>query len=462
MQAPRSSTENPKMSTPTTERIAKLLFLASIVMLAFAYGVVAALYDMFPVPYIREAKAAAMQLLEESGASLPWYYQQSKQTTAVHVLNAASLAPGLRLISGLSSDEKTLAKVIDGSGRVIHSWNIDWFKIWPKPEHLSAELVPKSNAGLVHGLALAGNGDLIFNFSELGMVRLDPCGQVVWRVPYRTHHSIDIDENGNIWAAGLITRKTPRAELPNYVPPFSDYTILEVSPEGKILQELPVADLLLENGLKGLLYLSTSSNRSTEVTGDTLHLNDVETFPASMTPGVFGPGDVLISLRNINAIVVFEAKTRHIKFLSLGHVLRQHDPDFVDGNTISVFDNNNLALWGDETTPQPAGHHSRVVDITAPSQSVTVRFSGTGDQPFFTDIMGNHQLLPNGNMLLTESISGRVIEIDPSGKIVWEYFNLVGNGRVGLVDDALLLSRKFDEEFFAKAASACGAPSASQ
>jgi hypothetical protein len=460
MQASRSSPETQTMSTPTSERIAKTLFLASIVMLAFAYGVAAALYDLFPVPYMREARTAAKQLLEETGASLPWYYQESKQTTAVHVLSAASLAPGLRLISGLSSDEKTLARVIDGNGRVVHSWNIDWFKIWPKPEHLSADLVPKSNAGLVHGLALASNGDLVFNFSELGMVRLDPCGNVVWRVPYRTHHSINIDEAGNIWASGLITRNEPRTALPNYVPPFSDYTVLEVSPEGKILQELSVADLLIENGLKGLLYLSTSSNRSTEVTGDTLHLNDVETFPASMAPGAFGPGDVMISLRNISAIVVFDAKTRRVKFLTVGRVLRQHDPDFVDGNTISVFDNNNLALWGDATTPQPAGHHSRVVDIAAPSQSVTVRFSGTGEQPFFTDIMGSHQLLANGNMLLTESIAGRVVEVDGSGKIVWEYFNLVGNGRVGLVDDAVLLGGNFDEAFFTKAVSACRTASA--
>jgi arylsulfotransferase ASST len=437
------------------DALARRLFFLSVVMLAFAYGVGASQYQLFPVPLIKEAKAAAQQLLEESGASLPWYYQPSTETASIRVRAPHALAPGLRLISGLGADEKSLAKVVDADGRVVHSWRIDWFKIWPHPEHLAADLIPLSNAGLVHGVAVATNGDLIFNFEELGMVRLDPCGEVVWKLPYRTHHSLYLDENGHIWAPGVITRMEKRASLPNYVPPFDDYTLIEVSPDGKILRELSVADLLLDNGLRGLLHMASIRNRDTRVTGDTLHLNDVETFPTSTAPGVFSPGDVMISLRNINTILVFDPSSRHIKFMSAGAVLRQHDPDFVDGNTISVFDNNNLAVWGPETTPHPAGHNSRIVRISATTNRIDVLYSGTREQPFFSDIMGTQQLLPNGNLLLTESIAGRVIEVDASGHIVWEYFNLVGKGLVAVVDDALLLPPGFDEAFFARALSTC-------
>ena len=63
---------------------------------------------------------------------------------------------------------------------------------------------------------------------------------------------------------------------PNHDPGIVDPVILEVSLDGKIKSEIPVVDLLRDNGLSGLLYKSSTKNRDTSVTGDTLHLNDVE------------------------------------------------------------------------------------------------------------------------------------------------------------------------------------------
>ena len=51
----------------------------------------------------------------------------------------------------------------------------------------------------------------------------------------------------------------------------------------------------------------------------------------------------MVSLRNIHAVMVFDPDTLNIKYLSIGKVVRQHDPDFIDGNRISIFDNNNVA-----------------------------------------------------------------------------------------------------------------------
>ena len=440
------------------EAAPRVLFFASLLMLAFGYGVLAEHYSLFPVPMAKQARDAASQLLEESGAVLPWYYRESSETQAVRVHNVSAVSPGLRLISGLAKDETTLVRVIDAEGRQVHSWSIDWFKLWPQPDHLSADLVPKSNAGLVHGLSVAPNGDLIFNFSELGLMRLDPCGSVVWRLPYRTHHSVQLDDDGNIWVPGLITRDKSVASLPNHIPPFDDYRILEVSSDGHIKRDVGVADLLVANGFTGLLYLSSILNRNTKVSGDTMHLNDIEVFSKSLTPGFFQPGDVMVSLRNINTIVVFDPNTLKIKYHSIGQVLRQHDPDFVDGNTITVFNNNNLATWHPDTTrPNRSGQHSQIVQLSG-SGETKVLFTGSERAPLFTDIMGSHQRLPNGNLLIMESIEGRVIEVDPSGNLVWEYINVVGNGRVGLVDDAVVLPANLDDAFFKRTVAACASP----
>jgi hypothetical protein len=309
---------------------------------------------------------------------------------------------------------------------------------------------------------LMPNGDLVFNFEELALVRVDICGAVVWKLPYRTHHSIALDNDGNIWVPSLQVREERMDDLPNYDPPIYDYTLLQVSPSGKVLQEIGVLDLLRRNGLTGLVYLSSIVNRETTVSDDIMHLNAVQIFPDTLAPGVFTRGDVMISLRNINAILVFHAGDWRLKFASIGKVLRQHDPRFVDGNTISVFDNNNLRRpedWKKSAAAADSGYSSRVVTISAVTGEVHVLYTGTPDHHFFTDIMGEHDRLANGNMLLTESVPGRVLEVDEGGEVVWEYVNIVSNGLKGLVSDAHRLPSEFDERFFVERAARCSTPS---
>ena len=44
-----------------------------------------------------------------------------------------------------------------------------------------------------------------------------------------------------------------------------------------------------------------------------------------------------------------------------------------------------------------------------------------GQDSFYTNIQGTHQLLGNGNRLINESKAGRVFEVDGKGVLVWEY-----------------------------------------
>ena len=131
---------------------------------------------------------------------------------------------------------------------------------------------------------------------------------------------------------------------------------------------------------------------------DLLHLNDVEPFPARLKEGFFKKGDVLVSLRNINTVFVFNRETEKIKFICTGLFIRQHDPDFIDGNTFSVFDN----------TRRPEEYHpqSRIAIVSAPDKTVKTYYEGTPEHPFYTRIMGKHQWLPNGDLLITETCRG--------------------------------------------------------
>jgi arylsulfotransferase ASST len=428
-----------------------ILFVLSLMFWSFAYGVAVQKFRLFPYEVIDNAQKGGSKALDMLTGELPWYYRQTHRSETVIDHHPTAFCEGLTLVSGLTKDGNIEAKVITREGKVLHRWFIDWFDgFWPHPSHIPEEDLPKTRpATHIHGIALLENGDLLFNLDGFGLVRVDLCGNVVWRLPYRTHHSLDIDEAGNIWVAGQKRIRQRSPKLPNHRPPFEDHTVLEVSRSGEIVREISVFDVLIKNQLQGLLYMSTKNNWSTEVSGDTFHLNDVEIFPSHLQSGVFERGDVMISLRNINAILVFNPGTLHLKYFNIGRVVRQHDPDFVDGNRISIFDNNHVA-------PESQGPQSRIVIVDARNDQMQVIYSGSREHPFYTNVQGKHQWLRNGNMLITESTQGHAFEIDPEGELIWEYFNLVDEERLALLTEAQRLPPLFTPVFFELGRHTCG------
>jgi hypothetical protein len=436
-----------------------MLFVLSLMFWAFAYGVAVQKFQVFPFRIISQAEEGAYEALAILTGELPWYYRRTDRTEVVMVHRPSAFSEGLTLVTGLTKEGDIEVKVLTRDGEALHRWHIDWFDgFWPDPYHIPEEDRPRRRpATIIHGIALLPNGDVVFNLDLLGMVRVGLCGNVVWRLPYQTHHALHVDETGHIWVAGQKRIRERSPDLPGHQPPFVEFTVLKVTPGGDIVREISIFDVLIKNKLHGLLYLlpkdTWSDTWSVEVSGDTLHLNDVEIFPSHLQPGVFEAGDVMISLRNISAVMVFNPETLHIKYLSIGKVVRQHDPDFVDGERISMLDNNNVE-------PQPQGPQSRIVVASATHDRTQVIYSGSGEQPFYTAIMGRHQWLPNGNLLITESMQGRAFEVDPEGQLVWEYFHVVDKGRLALLTEAHRLPAFFTRSTFEEGRRTCGEPRA--
>jgi hypothetical protein len=427
----------------SSDRFARIVFGGAVASFIFAYGFAAGRYQLFPFQFVNHAAKGFREVWNESTGKLPWYYKRVAHAEPTRTRNSDDAYQGLNLVAKVARDDQLCVEIMDMDGRKLHAWNVDWFEIWPDAQHVPERWDPKSKPGThVHGCALMENGDLVFSYEACGLVRLDRRGKVVWRLPRQTHHSVRRHDDGNLWVCSLRYHADPNSQFPNRVAPFVEYTLLEVTPDGRIAEEWSVADLLKENGLAGLLYLGSVNDRSTQipVPGDALHLNNVEPFPGTMEEGFFKHGDILVSLRNINTVFVFNRQNRKIKFISTGQFIRQHDPDFIDGNRFSVFDNNNVA---------PAGHgqQSRIVIVSAPEKSLEVYFEGNSRIPFYTDILGKHQWLPNGNLLITESTKGRAFEINHRGELVWEYVNYVDRGVVGIVEEVQRIPLEYGRFF---------------
>jgi hypothetical protein len=396
---------------------------------------------VFPHGFLAHAVKGFAELRLEYSDALPWYYNRVEDRASRPSRTTDQAYAGLNLVTRISTGRALAAEIIDMDGQKLHEWKIDWFKIWPDAAHLPKEIVPSGRPGThTHGAVVLDNGDLVFNFEHLGLVRLNRRGEVVWRLPYQTHHSVHRHDDGNLWICGQKHHVEPTDRFPNRVPPFDEYTILEVTPDGRIANEWSVADLLKENGLPGLLHLGSLANRSTQVHGDALQLNDVEPFPSGMEEGFFTQNDILVSLRNINTVFVFNRNSRKTKFVCTGWFVRQHDPYFIDGNRFSVFDNNNIA-------PQGHGQQSRIVIVSALDNTAEVFFEGNSKTPFYSDIMGKHQWLGNGNLLITESRNGRAFEINLDTQVVWEYVNYVDHEVVGFVEEVQRLPLEYGRLF---------------
>lgn len=439
-----------------TEKIAKWLFIISFIIVIYTYGFFSHRHHLFPADLVYFLQNGFKEVLKLTDDNLPFHYWETDKTRKVVNNHQDKMAPGLTLISRVGKDDKLIAEVIEADGSVIHHWSLDWFDIWPEANHLPDYLNPKEPPGShIHGMVLMKDGSLVFNYDGLGMVRVDANSEVIWRLPYRTHHSLYQSEDGHLWVPGMITHEKPLEDLPFYEPNFDEFTILEVDPDnGNILQEISLHTLFQDNELQGLLYLS-SLGLHPESQGDTLHLNDIELFPETMEPGFFGPGDIMLSMRNINTVLVFNTNNWQKKFVSIGPFVRQHDPDFVDGNTISIYDNNDSA-------PAESGVQSRILLQDAPSGEVSVAYTGTEEESFFSFLLGKHEWLSNGNILISDSRNGRIIEVTPDGEIIWEYNNIVREGVVGFVETAQRLSDHFSPAFFSELKKTRQTPSSSE
>ncbi len=410
------------------------LFVFGLCSFAFAYGVLVGVYRYFPYEMLHDAKAAAAALHQKYALPPePHAYVVDHDGAGVTVHDPERAFDGYTFLT-VYRDGRNKAILIDMQGGVLHEWHADFSEIWPDAPHIIEQV--QDAAIHWHGSYLFANGDVLFNFESGnfpyggGLVKIDKDSNVLWALERNTHHDLDVMPDGTIYVAAHNYRAESIAGLSNLEAPLLEDVILKVSPNGRVLDEISILDALRNSKYSGLVHDPSTSG------DDPTHLNTVEVLPDSLADAfpMFDPGDLLISLRNLNMIGVIDVEQRLVKWALVGMFVRQHDPDFLDNGHIMVFDN--LGGRGD-------GDTSQILEIDPVTQDVVWRYAGRKEVPFFSRIRGKQQVLPNGNVLITDSQSGRVLEVtrDERPKIVWEYYNRIspieGEGRVGLITLAL-------------------------
>jgi hypothetical protein len=142
---------------------------------------------------------------------------------------------------------------------------------------------------------------------------------------------------------------------------------------------------------------------------DVLHTNTIKVLSralASKFP-LFKEGQLLVSLRNLNALAVLDPESGKVVWAARSLWHSQHDPSFLDNGHLLLFDNLGSVKG------------SRVLEYNPLTQAFPWIYPGDNGTPFYSEIRGMTQRLPNGNTLIVNSEAGTVFEVTPGQETVW-------------------------------------------
>lgn len=402
----------------------------------------------------RNLTADAVVQLRSAALSDPVHYLEPARDDGSGVtVDTAPDRDGLILLTGFFDNANGL-RLMTRDGTLLAAWKVAYSDYFAEA---TIPYSPKSDWNVdLHGSVILPDGSVIVNFEYYGAVKLDRCGQVAWKLPARTHHSIVQAESGGYWVPG---RNTRLDYDPDIFPPFGQVMagkpiqedlILKVSDDGRIVRSMSVPEILYANDLGALLTANGTVISSRFVLpegGELVHLNKIDELSSALAPKFpeFAAGDLLLSLRTHNLLFVVDPKDWRIKWYQVGPWQRQHDPRFAADGTIHLFNNNAFVYELDEleraNPDKPAPSNIMAVD---PRTGETRVLYGDGPGEAFSSVVrGVQEPTAGGGSLVVEFEAGRVFEIDRAGKVVWEYINRYDAEQVAEVTGAVLHPRSY-------------------
>lgn len=430
--------------------IAKAVFMITLGIIIFLMGTLFARNEIYPYSILADHYEAAIEtvksIIKQTIQIRPRLLEEIQYPgDGVTYYDQALAFKGLTLVQGVYYEGVEL-RLLEMNGKVVHRWRADFHKTWPNPNHVfPTKNIPVGPVNFhTQGMWALPDGSVIFNFAELGTVKLDKCGNAKWTIDRMTHHSLTPTADGSFWipvkrdvrkvADSILLPNISREELLKSNGWYEDLLIL-VNAEGKIKKEISVLQALFDGGYEDELFdVAIFANT------DPTHVNDIEVVTPALANKInnVNSGDLLISIREMHMLAILDQHTGEIKWHQVGPWIRQHDPDITIQGTIEVFNNGQKNL---NLNRVPG---SNIITLDPTTGENTIVYPRTEQSSFYSEIMGTHQLLPNNNRLITESMAGRVFEITPNGKLVWELVAPYDDTHAAMIDSAI----RYEQDYF--------------
>ncbi|WP_170412453.1 arylsulfotransferase family protein [Ruegeria arenilitoris] len=354
-------------------------------------------------------------------------------------------------------DKENQARLVNRDGSVIRKWSLDYFEHYPDAQTRPCANLEDTLAADVHGALLTPKGELVFSYEYCGTVKLDPRSNVLWALDEPSHHSMVASEQGGYLTLGR--NEWPAAEVADRFPAFFSATpdekilegvVLRLDEQGQIIERISIPEMIMENGLTALLTTNSQDFKVKRITrNELLHANKIDELSTEMADKLplFNAGDWVLLMRGQNLVMVVDATTQTVKWHQTGPWIRQHDPEFRPDGKISILNNNtyvSVCTWhGKARLDVPRDTNIMVIDPV--TRETEIVFGSKPGQEMLSVIRGQHKLLDDDGVLITEFDAGRVLEIDGTGNVIWEYVNKYDVEFVGEIANAKLYPLSYFE-----------------
>jgi hypothetical protein len=313
--------------------------------------------------------------------------------SGAHIYNINKIYPSYELYEG---------KLMDLNGNVIKKWNSTYLGVIDKNGDYYAQQYYESPTW----------GRYSWNDS------------IIWEMKLPIHHEILLTPENTI-----ITFTKEVHEYNGRKVEFD--VILELDKNGTTIYRLSTWDNLkyfqqfhkpLELDQAPNIFIPEDHKKNMSIWGgeyDYYHLNSISLVPNNSLQGThpaFTPANWIISFRHGSMIFILDKETKEVLWRAIydqvpGNLEGPHTPMMTQNGNIIVLDNGRYRGW------------SRIISINPITLNITWEYKTASPQDFFSLSQSSIQLLPNYNLLVTESEKGRVFELTPDKEIVWEFLH---------------------------------------
>ena len=350
------------------------------------------------------------------------------------------------------------ALLTDMRGQVVHRWeNQELVRAPIQSELPFVEQLVNVSEGWTH--VEPGENGQLYVVVELDQVgKIDRDGALLWKRQNHAHHDVFLSSDGK--SLYTLTAERRDLQLRGMTVPIIDEHIAVLDAEtGEPMQRISLHDLfkgdaameaVLQERIKAAadyvwsLRNHKDAKRSPDrpetplqlfidfvgfgrgpgftdteellmlvlCAADVFHTNSIEVVPAHPS-GLWPAGSILLSVRNMNSIVVIDPADKTVKWSwGRAEIGWQHDATMLQSGNILLFDN---AVG---TTQK-----SRAIEVDPTNGRIVWSYPKNEKDAFYSGAMGGAQRLAGGTTLITDAMAGRAFEVAPDGQVVWHYRN---------------------------------------
>lgn len=360
--------------------------------ISFTVGGICCYYKQFPYYWVRDAVQAANAAITEK-----------KLVSATRRIRADYRQIYTTLYTALPQAYQgyTLATYVGFAGAVLYDMQGQQIYHWQRTENTYHDW---SDARVFP------NGDLVYvsilpTESPYGaeLCKIDKNSKLIWTYNKKTHHNITLTPEGNI--VGLSHVLSDTSDFPDLnidSRKFMEDSVFVLDKDGNELKSVSIPKALEASKYR---YLMKRVQK-----WDFVHPNSAMMLDETMASHfpMFKAGQVLVSLRNIDAIALLDLDKQRFVWLATGPWKGQHDASFQEDGTILFFANKDIDR-----------NVSRILKYNPATKETSVEYEAPNPFSFYSRIRGSVDHLANGNYLVVNSLSGDIFETNAIQRILW-------------------------------------------